>query len=442
MLSGQDIKIVCFVKNDERKIGYEKLFKHPRLFFEAVDFPKTVWPEKIFATLKFYQIWTETTDLRAKMVKERDGQFFAYYFKLLLHRVLARRLMRVVIRFLDSRLIKDRTFKKYFKKYQPSLIICAQLFEEIEVHLVKRAKAEGVKTVCFINTWDKVTARNAFRVLVDKFITYNEIVKTELIENDDVKAQDVYVSGIPQYDYFFDDSALEIIKETFKIEVPKLRTREEFLNSIGLTKDERFIFYAPVGSVYSNDDWAIIDLLTESIKQGQFGSGLELFVRFPPNDFVNKAESDKRKDLHFYAPGIRFSSKRGSDWDMSFADIMSLKETLKYSELVICYASSISIDASIFEKPIININFITRASSLMIKTPTAFYPMTHYQKALKTGAIDLASSKEEMIELIKGYIKSPDENRGNRDNLVARQCQFKDGLAGKRMADFVKSCLT
>lgn len=436
LLLDGNTKVICFVKNDDRKFGYEKFFKHPNLIFEAVNFPKTGWPEKIFTILKFYQICTETTDLRAKMVKERDKQFISYYFKLLLHRVLARRFARAIIRFLDSWLIKDRTFRPYFKKYQPDLVVCAQLFEEIEVHLAKQAKVAGVKTVCFINTWDKVTARNALRVLADKFITYNEIVKAELVHNNDVAAEDVYVSGIPQYDYFFDPSALDIIAQVFKINLPKFKTRQESLASINLPQDYRFIFYAPMGSEYSDEDWKMIDLLDSSARQNKFGKKVALFVRFPPNDFIDHTELERRKGLYFYTPGVRFDKNRGSDWDMSFEDIFSLRETLEYAELVVCYASSISIDAAVFDKPIININFKTKNNSLMIKSPTRFYSMAHYKKALKTGAVSLAGSEEEMVGLINGYINSPATNSANRSRLVDEQCQFKDGKASERMVNY------
>ena len=68
----------------------------------------------------------------------------------------------------------------------------------------------------------------------------------------------------------------------------------------------------------------------------------------------------------------RFSNKRGVDWDMSNNDLRHLHDTLENISILICYASSISIDAIVFDKPVININFEVKEKQKLSKTPTYF----------------------------------------------------------------------
>jgi len=440
LLAEKDIRLVCFTKSWEKVDYYKKEFPHPRLIFEAVSNFEVKGAERFFRALRYYLIDTETTRLRARMIKEREGHFLKYFWKLALHRLLARPFVRRIVRLLDLFLLRPTTFKQYFEEYKPDLVLSAQLFEELEVHFIKEAKNRGIKTVCFINSWDKVTARSALRVLADKFIVFNNIVKEELMANDDVPAENIFVSGIPQYDQFFDPSSLESLAKDFGKGPITYLNNKEFLAFNNLSPAQPFILYAPMGVEYSNSDWEIIDLLQKNIQEKVFG-GVSLFVRFPPNDFANQEEIRKRPWLRFYLPGRRFSKKRGTDWDMDFKDLALLSDTLRHASLVICYASSISIDAAVFDKPVVNLDFEVKPGQLMIKSPTRFFDMSHYKKALATGGIRLVHSKEELSDWVCKYLSDPSLDRGGRKRLLEEQCLLTDGNSGERAATRIISFL-
>ena len=100
-----------------------------------------------------------------------------------------------------------------------------------------------------------------------------------------------------------------------------------------------------------------------------------------------------------------------------------------------------SIDASMFNKPVINIDFEVGGKKPMIKSPTHFYKMTHYINALKIGAVKLVNNKREMIVWINKYLENPELDGDNRKKLVEEQCYVLDGKAGKRTADLIISNL-
>ena len=96
-----------------------------------------------------------------------------------------------------------------------------------------------------------------------------------------------------------------------------------------------------------------------------------------------------------------------------------------------------SVDAAIFDKPVININFEVKEKQSLSKTPTLFYKTAHYGKALKTGAMRLPESEEELIRDINQYLANPSLDREGRRCLINEQCGKLDGRAGKRIADFI-----
>jgi hypothetical protein len=201
---------------------------------------------------------------------------------------------------------------------------------------------------------------------------------------------------------------------------------------------KKLIVYAPMGKAYSDSDWDIIDLIKKSLYSGDIRN-TQMLVRFQPNDFVDVSEINKRPWLIYDMPGIRFSKERGVDWDMSFDDIHSLTDTLANADLFICYASSMSIDAAVFDKPVINIDFEVGGKKQMIKSPTHFYKMTHYSKAVKTGGIYYPKNSNDLVTSINRYLDNPEIDKEGRARLVNEQCWKLDGKSGERVANLILS---
>jgi len=418
-----DVRVVLFMKNKERVEYYKKEFHDPRIIYEIVEDYLSNRIDKFFGKSKFNFLQTETTDLRAKMVSEERGILY-YYYSLITHRLLAKSFLIKILRLLDYRSVKCDLFDKYFEKYKPDLVFLANLFEDIETNFLRSAKKHKVFSIGLINSWDRVTARCILRLLPDKLIVFNEVVKKEVVETNYFKPANIFVSGLPQYDYYFS---------------PVRPTREEFMKKIGLESDNKIIFYSPIGGMFSNSDWEMIDLLYGLNNLGKFGAKVKIFVSFPPNDFIKEEELKKRPWLLYQYLGTRFSTVRSTDWDMTDNELESLKNLLFYSSLVVCYASSLSIDAALFDKPIININFEIKDNGKLSKSPTVFYKMTHYKKALNAGGIKLVDNENELIEWVNKYLENPILDKDGRKKLVQKQCQYTDGKSVERISNFITS---
>lgn len=423
LLAREDIRVVLLVKNAARAAWYEKEFSHPRVRYEVVAPPYAFshW-NTVFEFLKNFLVRTDTLALYRRLLLIDRKNIFAFMGGHLLSFFLARRALQRAARLLDEALARDAIFSGTFERYQPSLVFLANLFDPVEISILREAKRRKIKTVGFVNSWDKIGSKGFLRILPDAVIVPNEIVKKEANHYDAVPREKIFVSGVPSYDAYWNGTGL--------------LSREAFFRTIGVDPNKKLIIFGPMGRTLSNSDWEMIDRLNALIRAHI--PEAELLVRFQPNDTAgDEAEFRNRPWLHADVPGVRFGKGRGMDWDMTAAELLHLKNTLFHCALIVSYASSISIDAAVFDKPIINIGFEIRTDDPAWKQPTRRYATLHYQKALATGGIRLVKSEDELIEWLKKYLAHPDMDSAGRARLVQEQCAYTDGKTGKRIANFL-----
>ena len=429
MIKNEEIRLVFFVKNQERTEYYQREFNHPRIVFETISGYKLSVPERLFSFIKRYLLRSKTIDLKRLRNYEETGNWLRFLISYLANRILARPAVRKIIRFLDQHWVKNDQSVPYFERYHPQMLLVTDVLDDREAGFIREAKKRKIISVGLILSWDRVTSRWMTRLLTDKYIVHNDIMKQEMETYCDVKKDKIFISGAIQFDY---------------LKTPLRVSREEFYRQNSISLDNKIILFGPVGRTFDKTkelDFGLMEKLNSWIEEKKFGDHeLTLIVRFPPNDFVEIDKLTTFVHVIYQIPGIRFSQKRGADWDMTDEDLELLKETLHYCSLVVCFYSSLSIDAALVDKPVINVNFNIKDKEI-ISRPHHYYQSTHYSKALATGGLKLVKNEQELIEALKKYLENPFLDRAGREELVRSQCFRADGQSGRRAAEFLLSWL-
>lgn len=421
LLKDPTVRIVCITKSKERADYYAKEIPLERITYEVFTKEPCGFFESIFTKAKIFLVRTKTTDLRRNILLKERKSYVAYFVGSLASRILARKVIRSFFRYFDARLGGDPGFSELFDTHKPSVVFLAHLFSDTETALLREARRRNIPTVGFINSWDKLTARSMIRLLPSMLLVYNEHVKKEAMRLADMPEQSILIVGVPQYDFF-------------ATTVPC--TREKYLKRLNLPSDAKILLYAPMGELFSNSDWVMIDRMHMILQKNEYFRKVYMLVRFPPNDFVDQKELKKRPWLLYDIPGIRYGARTKGDWDMTFDDLENLRDTLAHSSLLVCYASSISVDAALMGKPVINIGFDVLPFPPALKSPTFFYGTEHYEKALQTGGIRLVKSEHDLITWLKHYLRDPLLDVSGRRRLVEEQCPYW-GTSGARIAEAV-----
>jgi CDP-glycerol glycerophosphotransferase (TagB/SpsB family) len=324
---------------------------------------------------------------------------------------------------------KSKMYEYEFKKYKPDLVIVTRVLNySLDYPLMRRASKDKVPVISLVSSWDNLTSKAFFPFSLESLVVWNNVLKEEAIDLFDFPKKNIFVSGIPRYDVFFREG--------------NFSKKEEFFKKFNLDLTKKLIVYA-TGSATTgksildpvSPETDIVEFISNEILKDSFSEPTQLLIRLHPQA---KPEEYKklfnRKDVTLHIPGNKADFQ---DRLFSSNDDLELAESMKYADVVVNFASTITIDAAVFDTPIVCVNYDHRGARPFKLSPRRTYYFDHYAKLGHTGGFELANSKTELINKIDYSINHPEYLSENRKKIIEQQCVFSDGKSGERVANHI-----
>lgn len=420
--SRPDIRLVIFCP--DYKVDYfKKNFAAENVFIEGIKPQVISLQDVVFRYLGGSLIDNRTRYIHQRRELLHDKNYFKFWFSRLLSKLSRLVFIKKLVRVLDYLTISKKKFARFFDVYKPALVFGPDIYHDDDVHFMAEAKWRGIRTVGMVRSWDNITNKGFCRVKPDKLIVNNELIKAEAIEYCGIDPDNVFVAGMPQFDYY--------IKAPFS-------NREKFFTSLGFDPKKRLIMFSPHGNRFHDTDWHIMQILKEARMSGEIPENVQILVRFPPNDDVSLGDFVPDEYFHIDRPGKVFVEGVYRDKELDWDEMRHLADSLYYSELVITYNSSIIIDAAAFGKPAVGIAFDGWDKKPDIYRSIArFMEYDHTQHVIKTGGLQVVRKREELIEAVNAYLANPKLNQDGIRKILETQAWKYDGQAGARIANFI-----
>jgi len=353
-----------------------------------------------------------------RLISLSSARFFSYLAQF--------KVWREFLRFLYNLIPAERDYYVVLERYKPDLVFATNILDFREFKLLKAAKKRKIKTLTQILSWDNLTFKLFICLKTDKFVVPTNLVKEELIKYGSYKAENIFVAGIPQYDWYFKKELI----------VP----RERFLTKIGADPNKKLVLYACVGKMVAPKYSEIFEQLNEVIVNKRIKHPVQVMIRLYPQYDLGKEEKEKiRKDYKFLLdePAVHIKGVKGDSLEVGKDSIVHLANLLYHSDLVITSYSTIVIEAGIFDKPVININYDGHQNRSYWCSNQRVRECEFYQGIVKTKGERGVNNQEELVQAINEYLKNPELDREGRAKMVKEQCYFTDGRSGERMAKFI-----
>jgi len=329
-----------------------------------------------------------------------------------------------------------------FETHKPDLLVVSSLGTfDYDQFLMREARKRRIPVVSVVLQWDNTTTRGMPGAIPDRVVAWTETMKKELIEINDISPEKIFIGGVAHYDHYYRDATL--------------LSREELFNKLGLDINKKLIFFAtksPNGYAWNTD---IAEIILQAIRDNKLIEPCQLVVRLHPiyyrrqntgfafQHFLDQFYTLKKhyKELVLNEPAI---ISKSLDYSMPWDEINMLASILKHSNVVINMFSTLNLEASIFDIPIVNICFEGNS----YKGPKkARYNIgidevqTHNQRVIKTGGIMMVYDEYQLIEGINNALKDPKIGGQGRRLIRKNETGPFPGCAGEKIAGYLTGLL-
>jgi hypothetical protein len=311
------------------------------------------------------------------------------------------------------------------RRSKPAVLLTTGPFQFEQPAIVANARRLKIPTLGLIPSWDNISTKGRMPVRCDGYVVWSEQAKSELHDYYPFSRNlPVYIVGAPQFDVFF--------RERFK------QTRETFCAQSDLRSDLPIIVYAVGSPNFLRGEHYGALRLAERIVRGDLGD-VQMIVRpHPIHDNEEMVEMFRP-----FAPRVvvQRTAKAGTSLTARSQDERQVTEwvnTFRHADVVVNLSSTVTIDAAIFDRPIVNLDYDpTPGAPNQELIKDINHHWTHFKPVAESGGLWLVNNEAELLEAVRTYLRQPEKHRAARQKMVEYVCGYTDGQCGKRMAEAV-----
>ena len=223
----KDLKIVILCP-DIKKDYYEKNFGGGNFVFEGVSPVKPSRLDNFFRAFYYYFVDSITVRLIQGENYILSKRYLRYFFERFFTKIIGNlKFLRVLIRFLDRKLVRPEGYNHLFDKYKPDLVLVSSITADQDSMVLRAAKIRGVKTIGMIRSWDNLSVNKGnIRIFPDKLLVHNKYMLEDAVNLADYPREKIEVVGMPHFDYYTNS--------------PRL-SREELSKKLGMSTTKKII---------------------------------------------------------------------------------------------------------------------------------------------------------------------------------------------------------
>jgi hypothetical protein len=296
---------------------------------------------------------------------------------------------------------------------------------EVEGLLAREAGALHIPVAAAITNYDNLTSRGFRGFMPELLSVWSMEMAREAREYHHVPSSRIQITGPIQFDRYF---------------VPLRMTREEFLRTKGLDPSRKTILFAGSRNIFH--DYHFYRLL----KDQKLPECNVVFRPYPvaPEIAATSAWRTMRElistlpSVYLSDPLIESSDTlssetvQGASSDLD-GDTDTLHYLLRYSDVLINFFSTISLEALVCDLPVIHVAYDEYTSGLRAGQLLKFRVKHDLnKKKLKHESARVAKSPKELLELIDAYLEDRTMDREKRREYALSECEFLDGKASER----------
>lgn len=325
--------------------------------------------------------YTETENYQKEEFDKRYSFKLRYFIAKISN---IKKINSIVLKILTE-LYRKRDLREIIEKENADLIICSTPGQKLlDIPVLIASKDLRIPSFCPVYSWDNLTSKGNIVFKPTYLAVWNDIMVKEAVTLHSYDADNVFKLGSPTFEGYFEADDL-IEKSKFIAQIFVSEQIDRYL--LVTTVPARFYGDAHIDLVYD-----IIERL-EQLNYSNFG----VLLRVHPMDHTDYSvfENNKRIYIDYFGSEKAESREKALErWFPADENIKHLKNSIMHSELCINVASTISLEAALCGKRVLNIAYFSKKENYNIHgDPKRFYKYTHYRPIIDNKITKLILNK-------------------------------------------------
>lgn len=348
-------------------------------------------------------------------------------------------LLRKLWFLLENILYTPNIHQDSFKKYNPDILLVSSVGTfHYDQYFMRQAKKNGTKVITAVLSWDNTTTRGYPAAYSDMIISWTDVMKQELVDLNEIKEDKIEVGGVAHYDYYFDSGFIW--------------SRKKLLSYFKIDKNKKIILFATKSpNCYSSNE-LIADIISSAISDGSISDEYILVIRLHPIYYrMKNSKLVFQKQLNeITGLALKYShvvvnephiETNVMNYSMPEKEIKLLASLLKHSSLMVNIFSSLNIEASVFDTPLVNVSFEKDNNSISDDKARFNIDLdlrqTHNQRIVNSNGVTMVYKKDDIIRAINENLVHPSKMKEGRKKIVDTEVGIYRGNAGERIANLI-----
>ncbi len=406
-------------------------FQKERLRIVALKRKKPTW----FSTLLFSlakDLWT-VEHPESSFTQKRQVEALARRRRTLdLRLALSRLALRLgitsqgVIRFMEH-FGHDAEFAHLIEEVQPDAVVFANMIPS-DLECLKEARRRKIPLILAVASWDNPTSKGPLTVVPDYTLVWSTEMKEEMAQCHGIADDTMAVVGVIYFENYFAPE--------------RLMSREHFCAQLGVPPQTKIIQFATGDSAVIRCNQPFVRLLQRIIAEQPFDHPCHLLVRVSPKDiYTLYKEFEGLPHTTIQYPLGEGTAYGRHSWIPQAEEDFERASTLKNTDVLLTSGSSIILDASCFDVPVVNLAYDCGLDLPPWLSVVRFFRYVHAQPVIQEDATWMVSNDAELRGALADCLNHPEKRRAERRRLLLRAVTHTDGQTCRRWCEAVANYL-